>query len=79
MCFEGQRFFDLRRWTTNLADLNKPVRMAEITRNTDGTFQYELDKVVEARSYASPFLPIPYDEMLRMSNLVQNDGWEAWK
>jgi hypothetical protein len=78
-CFEGLRFFDLRRWTTNLTDLNKPVRMANVTRNSDGSFQYELDKVVESRSYTSPFLPIPYDEMLRMSNLVQNDGWEAWK
>lgn len=78
-CFEGLRFFDLRRWTTNLSDLNKPVRMANVTRNSDGSFQYDLDKVVEARSYTSPFLPIPYDEMLRMSNLVQNDGWEAWK
>ncbi|SEJ48790.1 Starch-binding associating with outer membrane [Dyadobacter sp. SG02] len=78
-CFEGLRFFDIRRWTTNLTDLNKPVRMAEITRNSDGTFQYKLDEVVEARSYSSAFLPIPYDEMLRMSNLVQNDGWEAWK
>lgn len=78
-CFEGTRFFDLRRWTTNLADLNKPVRMAKITRNSDGSFQYDLDQVVEARSYSSAFLPIPYDEMLRMSNLVQNDGWEAWK
>ncbi|WP_342084073.1 RagB/SusD family nutrient uptake outer membrane protein [Dyadobacter sp. OTU695] len=78
-CFEGLRFFDLRRWTTSLSDLNKPVRMAKITRNSDGTFQYKLDEVVEARSYSSAFLPIPYDEMLRMSNLVQNDGWEAWK
>lgn len=78
-CFEGLRFFDLRRWTTNLTDLNKPVRMAKITRNSDGTFQYKLDEVVETRSYSSAFLPIPYDEMLRMSNLVQNDGWEAWK
>lgn len=78
-CFEGTRFFDLRRWTTNLTDLNKPVRMAKITRNSDGSFQYDLDAVVEARSYSSAFLPIPYDEMLRMSNLVQNDGWEAWK
>lgn len=78
-CFEGMRFFDLRRWTTNLTELNKPVRMAKITRNSDGTFQYKLDEVVETRSYSSAFLPIPYDEMLRMSNLVQNDGWEAWK
>lgn len=78
-CFEGLRFFDIRRWTTNLTDLNKPVHMAKVTRNSDGTFQYKLDEVVEQRSYSSAFLPIPYDEMLRMSNLVQNDGWEAWK
>ncbi|MDR6809019.1 hypothetical protein J2Y45_006233 [Dyadobacter sp. BE34] len=78
-CFEGMRFFDLRRWSTNLTDLNKPVRMAKITRNSDGSFEYKLDEVVEARSYRSAFLPIPYDEVLRMSNLVQNDGWEAWK
>ncbi|MBO9616173.1 MAG: RagB/SusD family nutrient uptake outer membrane protein [Dyadobacter sp.] len=78
-CFEGMRFFDMRRWATNLTDLNKPVRMAKITRNSDGTFEYKLDEVVEARSYRSAFLPIPYDEVLRMSNLVQNDGWEAWK
>jgi hypothetical protein len=78
-CFEGMRFFDMRRWSTSLTDLNKPVRMAKITRNSDGTFQYKLDEVVEPRAYASAFLPIPYDEMLRMTNLVQNDGWEAWK
>lgn len=78
-CFEGLRFFDIRRWTTNLTELNKPVHMAKVTRNSDGTFQYKLDEVVEQRSYSSAFLPIPYDEMLRMSNLVQNDGWEAWK
>lgn len=78
-CFEGMRFFDMRRWTTNLTDLNKPVHMARITRNSDGTFTYKLNEVVEGRSYASAFLPIPYDEILRMSNLVQNDGWEAWK
>ncbi|MET7253487.1 RagB/SusD family nutrient uptake outer membrane protein [Dyadobacter fermentans] len=78
-CFEGMRFFDLRRWSTNLTDLNRPVRMAKITRNSDGSFEYKLDEVVEARSYRSAFLPIPYDEVLRMSNLVQNDGWEAWK
>jgi len=78
-CFEGMRFFDLRRWSTDLTDLNKPVRMAKITRHSDGSFEYKLDEVVEARSYRSAFLPIPYDEVLRMSNLVQNDGWEAWK
>jgi hypothetical protein len=78
-CFEGLRFFDQRRWTTNLTDINKPTHMARIVRNSDGTFSYKLNEVVEARSYTSAFLPIPYDEILRMSSLVQNDGWETWK
>jgi len=78
-CFEGVRFFDMRRWTTDLAALNKPVHMAKIQKNADGTFSYNLDQVAEIRSYASAYLPIPFDEMLRMSNLVQNEGWDAWK
>ncbi|MDQ6477948.1 RagB/SusD family nutrient uptake outer membrane protein [Dyadobacter sp. LHD-138] len=78
-CFEGSRFYDLRRWTTDLASLNKPVHMAKIQKNADGTFTYNLDQVVEVRAYSSAYLPIPYDEMLRMSNLVQNEGWDAWK
>ena len=78
-CFEGTRFYDLRRWTTNLTALNKPVHMAKIQKNADGTFTYNLDQVVEIRAYPSAYLPIPYDEMLRMSNLVQNEGWDAWK
>ncbi len=79
LAFEGQRFYDLRRWSTDLTSLNKPVHMAKITKNADGTFTYKLDEVVETRSYISAYLPIPYDEMLRMSNLVQNEGWDAWK
>jgi hypothetical protein len=78
-CFEGMRFYDLRRWTTNLADLNKSVHMANITKNSDGTFTYDLTKVAEIRAYKSAYLPIPYNEVLRMSNLVQNEGWESWK
>jgi hypothetical protein len=78
-CFEGQRFYDLRRWTTDLTELNKPVHGAGVIKNADGSFTYDLTKVVENRVYKSAFLPIPYAEMLRMSKLVQNEGWEAWK
>lgn len=77
-CFEGLRFFDLRRWTTDLTDLNKPVHGAAITKNTDGTFTYDLTPVVEERIFTSAFWPIPYQEMLRMSNLIQNEGWDSW-
>lgn len=78
-CFEGQRFYDIRRWSTGLTEINKPVHRPLITRNTDGSFSYKLDDLAESRSFTSGSLPIPFDEMLRMSNLVQNEGWTAWK
>lgn len=80
-CFEGLRFYDLRRWTTD-ADwqtvINQPVHGAMITQNSDLTFTYDLKYEVEPRLYQSPYLPIPYLEILRMSNLIQNEGWENW-
>ncbi|MCX6237658.1 MAG: RagB/SusD family nutrient uptake outer membrane protein [Bacteroidia bacterium] len=78
-CFEGTRFFDMRRWSTNLTDLNKAVHMAEIQKNTDGTYTYNLNKEAEVRAFKSAYLPIPYNDILRMSKLEQNAGWEAWK
>lgn len=76
-CFEGMRFYDLRRWNTSVEAINKPVHKATITRNENGTFTYG-KAVVDNRVYKSLYLPIPYNEMLKMSNLVQNEGWEAW-
>jgi hypothetical protein len=78
-CFEGKRFYDLRRWSTNLTELNKSVHKADIQKNTDGTFTYDLTKEAEVRTYKSEYLPIPYNEVLRMSNLEQNEGWTDWK
>jgi hypothetical protein len=77
-CFEGMRFYDLRRWTTDLSELNKAVHGAYIIKNEDDTFTYDLTREVEERSYSSAYLPIPYSEVLRMSNLVQNEGWDGW-
>ena len=78
-CFEGIRFYDLRRWSTGLADLNKSVHRAEILKNADGTFTYDFTKEIEVRAYKSAYLPIPYVEILRMSKLEQNEGWDGWK
>ncbi len=78
-CFEGMRFYDIRRWTTNLTELNKPVHKVDITQNSDGTFTYDFTKEAESRAFKSAYLPIPYVEMLRMSKLEQNEGWDGWK
>lgn len=77
-CFEGFRFYDLQRWSTSLSEINKPVHMAKIIKNADGTFNYSKAEV-EKRTLNSAYLPIPYDEMLRMNKLIQNEGWDAWK
>jgi hypothetical protein len=75
--FEGTWFFDLRRWSTTLADLNKTLYRPTITRSGFG-FNYDYSTVVETRSFTSAFLPIPYKEMLNVPGLVQNEGWESW-
>jgi starch-binding outer membrane protein, SusD/RagB family len=80
-CFEGLRFYDLRRWTTD-ADwstvINAPVHGASITQVDESTFTYE-SRIVANRTFPSPYNPIPYAEMLRMDKLIQNDGWDTWK
>lgn len=70
MCFEGQRFWDLRRWN---APLNETVR--GISWNADGTYEI-ID--VEKRDYQDymRYCPIPRSETLKYSNLQQNRGWK---
>jgi hypothetical protein len=81
-CFEGIRFYDLRRWTTD-SDwenvINKEVHGAYIIQTAaPSTFTYNLNWPVEERKLPSPYNPIPFNEMMRMSMLVQNEGWSSW-
>lgn len=68
LCFEGFRFWDLRRWDM---DLNEPAKGIRITNNT-----YEVINV-ENRNYSSymKFGPIPYSEVVKFDALEQNQGW----
>lgn len=77
-CFEGMRFYDQRRWSTTLTELNNSVHGASVQKNANGTFTYNLNRDIEPRIYNSAYLPIPYSEMLRMSKLIQNEGWDNW-
>lgn len=69
LCFEGFRFWDVRRWKL---DLNEPVYGLQLNGSS-----YER-VVVENRSYEDYmyFSPIPNSEILKYDNLVQNRGWE---
>lgn len=68
LCFEGFRFWDVRRWKL---DLSTPARGVKIS---NGTYDYF---TVEPRSYDNSFMhygPIPDREITKFQ-LVQNKGW----
>jgi len=71
LCFEGFRFWDLRRWKE---DLNQPVYGIDWDKN-GGTYK---TFVAEERDYEDYmyYCPIPNSEILKFSNLVQNKGWK---
>ena len=73
LCFENHRFWDLRRWNANLTEGAKGVNIA--TSGT-GVTSYNIINV-EPRQYQDYMIygPIPYSEVLKWSNLEQNDGW----
>jgi hypothetical protein len=67
LCFEGFRFWDLRRWKENLTETAKGI---SINNNSYITGS------VENRQYADYMYygPLPYNDVLR-ENLEQNEGW----
>lgn len=69
LCFEGFRFFDLRRWGLALTETAKGLY-------NDGT-NYQLIDVEERRFNEEKhrYLPLPYNETRKYTNLIQNAGW----
>ncbi|MEL7588765.1 MAG: RagB/SusD family nutrient uptake outer membrane protein [Prolixibacteraceae bacterium] len=68
LCFEGARFWDLRRWQLTLDEKAKGVSI-------DGTVFTTID--VEERVYPAhgAYCPIPNEEILKYDGLIQNKGW----
>jgi starch-binding outer membrane protein, SusD/RagB family len=71
LCFEGFRFWDIRRWGL---PLNETVK--GITVNSTGTTFTPMD--VETRNYPpsyGTYMPLPFEETLKYGGLIQNEGW----
>ncbi|MCH7396641.1 RagB/SusD family nutrient uptake outer membrane protein [Belliella sp. DSM 107340] len=68
LCFEGFRFWDLRRWNLSLTEPARGVRIQS------GNFQ---NINVQNRVFANhmTYGPIPLSEVLKFSALSQNTGW----
>jgi starch-binding outer membrane protein, SusD/RagB family len=74
LCFEGFRFWDVRR-LNRLTEMTSPVSGVFISQQTGIPTSYSYSKI-EDRIF-SPFMiygPIPYNESLKYS-LIQNAGW----
>jgi len=77
LCFEGHRFFDLRRW--GIADQGNGAALGIIITPTNAqntTFSYQVD-TVQQRVWQSSFYyyPIPRSEIQANPNLTQNPGY----
>lgn len=75
LCFEGHRFFDIRRWKEGSLYLNKPVTGMRIV-NTAGVltftrFQVE-NRVFTDKNYLFPF---SQNDINRQPALIQNPGY----
>jgi len=69
LCFEGFRFWDLRRWKEDLTQPAKGINISGTTFNVVN---------VEERKYNNSYMmygPLPKNEVLKYDALIQNEGW----
>ncbi|GAA3653077.1 RagB/SusD family nutrient uptake outer membrane protein [Flavivirga jejuensis] len=77
--FEGQRFFDMRRWKLDNEEFSTDLRGMEVIKNTStGEIIYTPFVLGEREPFEDKMylLPIHTDEILKSSGLLeQTDGW----
>jgi len=75
LCFEEQRYFDLRRWMDG-GKLDQPVSGIRI-ESTGANLSYSYFLVDQQRKFDTKMYlhPIPLNETKISLNLVQNPGW----
>ncbi len=76
LAFEGNRFWDLRRWKKAAEELNSPVLGWNISQK-DALDYYQIRTVFQQKFIAPRdyLWPIRTAEMTVNSNLIQNPGW----
>lgn len=76
LAFEDHRYYDVRRWKI-IDQLPKFIRGCTITKNANGTFSYDPNRVAETKVFESKhyFYPIPQTEVNRNPNMKQNPNW----
>ncbi|AUP80662.1 RagB/SusD family nutrient uptake outer membrane protein [Flavivirga eckloniae] len=75
--FEGEYFYDVRRWKLPLEELNTSTMGVNVIKQENGSFTYE-EKEVESKVFLERmyYNPLPRHEVLTSNVLIQNAGWE---
>mgnify|MGYP000888373921 CR=1 FL=1 len=76
LAFEEHRYFDIRRWREAETIFARPLTGMHITQNT-GAPIYTLIDVLNIKFDTRRYLyPIPYSEVIKNSNMIQNPNWK---
>ena len=76
LAFEEHRFWDIRRWKIAPQVLGNTVLNGVKIMGTGTAATYQTVPVANAYWYDRLYhMPIPYDEITKNTNLIQNEGW----
>ncbi|MBJ6369606.1 RagB/SusD family nutrient uptake outer membrane protein [Snuella sedimenti] len=75
LAFEGQRFWDIRRWKLAEELQRRPQKGWNTEGKTAEDYYTPVTVFVLPYSFKNNLFPIPTEELLRNPNLVQNPGW----
>jgi len=75
LVFEGQRFWDLKRWKLAEHYYNTPYKAWSVTEKDPENYYTPTSLLLRSYSFKENLWPINTDEILTNPNLVQNIGW----
>ncbi|MCD6201122.1 MAG: RagB/SusD family nutrient uptake outer membrane protein [Bacteroidales bacterium] len=75
MAFEGDRFWDLRRWKEAQQYMNKAINGWDVYKYDPKEYYRMKPLFVQSFSVRDYLWPIPEDELVLNPNMVQNPGW----
>jgi hypothetical protein len=75
LAFEGKGYWDIRRWKTAYAEMNRPITGWYVYGSTEETYYVPVTLLQPVFSMKDYFWPIATIEMRRNENLVQNYGY----
>ena len=75
LAFEGQRYWDLRRWKKAHIELSKPISGWDIFQREAAAYYQEVVQFYPRFRQRDYLWPISEHALIRNDNLVQNMGW----